>query len=268
MHTLTTNRIIITCLLIAVLSGGSIFWLYRLGKNSRVIGHAGTIQANDSVKQMVDSPRDAYQIWKGAGYRGRTIVFVADRWESFDPGELIPAQMFRTYPLQLFNTAKLLEEEHLNGITFLYVASLNKICRRIVAIVPEKEFGRMKEMSRASKDRKISDREVYVSRQGFPRWFATGASFAGVGEPALLYIGASYFKNAEPEELFRQLSASGLLTDCIILCNEKGKDGVTPHETAKMARFGRLIGIATSSAEVHGELPFWSQAKLRTMPIT
>src|SRR6185369_15888559 len=125
---------------------------------------------------------------------------------SFDPGDLIPVQMFRAYPLQLYNTARLIEDNQLTDVTFLYVASLNKICRRIVAILPESEVGRMKELAIKSKDARVGDKGIFASRQGYPRWFTTAAGFSGIGEPALLYIGASYFKNAEPEELFRQLT--------------------------------------------------------------
>ena len=248
MQALGTRRYIITSLCIIFLAAILIAGLDRYGKSSRVIGPAGTIQQQNIIKRQVDNPTEAYRIWKDAGYRGRTIVFVADRWESFDPGELIPAQMFRAYPLQLYNTAKLIEDDHLNGVTLLYVASLNKIGRRIVAVMPESEVNRMRELSRKSKDFKATEKEVFVSRQGFPRWYLTAANYSATGEPALLYIGASYFKTVEPEELYRQLSVSGLQTDCIILCNEAGKDSVTPQEIAKLDRFARLIGISPAAA--------------------
>ena len=153
--------------------------------------------------------------------------------------------MFRAYPLQLYNTAELIENSQLNRVTFLYVAMLNKICRRIVAIVPESELGRMMEASRMSKDAKVSEKGVYVSRQGFPRWFTTTANFSAVDEPVLLYVGASYFKNAEPEDFYRRLVSSGLQTDCVVLCNETGKESVTPTEIAKLDRIARLMGMTT-----------------------
>jgi hypothetical protein len=235
-----------------MLTAGAIALIDRYGKSCRIIGPTGTVQVQNIDKRLVDSPLEAYQIWKQAGYQGRTIVFVSGRWESFSPGELIPVQMFRSYPLQLFNTAKLLEDEHLNGVTFLYVASFNKIIRKIVSIVPEGEFVRMKGVARVAKDHMVSNKQVYVSREGYPRWFTTGENFAGGGEPALVYIGASYFKTAEPEDLYRQLVSSGLQSDCVILCNETGKESVTSEEIAKLNKFARLIGITASSAEVQG----------------
>ena len=252
MSVVTTRRCTITCLIIVLLTAVALVGIDRFGKSSRVVGTTGTIQAEQIVKKRVDDPKEAYRIWKNAGYQGRTILYVADRWESFDPGELIPAQMFRAYPLQLYNTAKLLEDEHLSGVTLLYVASMNKIIRRIVAIMPENEVNRMKEAARKAKDFKITTKDVFVSRQGFPRWYMTAANFSATEEPPLLYIGASYFKTAEPEELFRQLSASGLKTDCVILCNETGKDTVTPREVAKLNTFARLVGVSPPEAVSDG----------------
>jgi hypothetical protein len=229
-----------------LLTAAALASLDRFGKSSRIVGQTGTIQTEQIVKKMVDDPKEAYRIWRNGGFQGRTILYVADRWESFDPGELIPAQMFRAYPLQLYNTAKLLEDEHLSGVTLLYVASMNKIIRRIVAIMPEAEVGRLAVAARTAKDYRVSEKEVFVSRQAFPRWYSTGANFGGIAEPVLLYVGASYFKHADPEELYRQLVTAGLQTDCVILCNEKGKDTVSATEIAKLNVFARLIGISPS----------------------
>jgi hypothetical protein len=238
-------------LIIVFLSIAAFAGVNHYGGSSRVIGRTGTIKTQDIDKRVVDKPTEAYRIWRNGGYQGRTILYVADRWESFDPGELIPAQMFRAYPLQLYNTAKLLEDEHLNGVTLLYVASMNKIIRRIVAIMPEAEVGRLAVAARKTKDYRVSDKEVFVSRQAFPRRYSTGANFGGIAEPVLLYVGASYFKHAEPEELHRQLVQAGLQTDCVILCNEAGKDSVTAKEIAKLNVFARLIGISPSEQPQH-----------------
>ena len=245
---MTTRSCLITSLLILFLTAFALVGINRFGTYSRVTGRTGTIQAQQIDKKVVDDPKEAYRIWRDAGYRGRTIVFIADRWESFDPGELIPAQMFRAYPLQLYNTAKLMEDDYLNGITFLYVASLNKIIRKIVMIAPDSEVGRMKVSAAKAKDSAVSEKAVFISRQGFPRWYTTAANFTAVKEPVLLYIGASYFKHVQPEELFRLLSASGLQADSVILCREKGKDSVTEDEIIKLGRFAALIGITPPSA--------------------
>jgi hypothetical protein len=246
MHVMSVRRYITTSLIIVFLTVGTLVWLDRYGKSCRVIDPTGSIQEQAIIKKMVDDPKEAYRIWRNSGYQGRTILYVADRWESFDPDTLIPAQMFRAYPLRLYNTAKLLEEEHLSGVTLLYVASMNKIIRRIVAIMPVDEVARLAVTVRNSKDYRVSDKQVFVSRQAFPRWYSSGANFGGVAEPVLLYVGASYFKHAEPEVLYRQLVKAGLQTDCVVLCNETGKATVSANEIAKLNVFARLIGMAPS----------------------
>ncbi len=244
----TARRCLIICALIAILAAGIIAGLDSYGSRSRIVGKSATINSPEIVKFMVDNPLEAYRIWKESGYRGRAIVFVSDRWESFDPVDLTEAPMSRPYPLELYSPARLLEESHLDGVTFLYVASMNKIVRKIVAILPEQEIRRMKVMAQNSKDSRTSESGIYVSRQGYPRWFTTGDHFTGVGEPALLYVGASSFRFAEPETLYRQLTAAGLFSDCVVLCRETGKDSVTPAEIAKLDRFARLIGLTIATS--------------------
>jgi len=266
MSTSKLVRSTVTCSSVVLLAALTLLGVDRLGRGSRVSGPAGTLQAPQVAKKIVDRPEEAYGIWKEAGYRGRTVVFVSDRWESFDPGELIPTQMFRAYPLQLFRIAKLLEDEHLDAVTFLYVASMNRMIRGIVAVLPKGEVDRLKQLSAKSKDSKVSDRGLYQTRQGFPRWFTTGADFAGLHEPALLYVGASYFKSSEPEELLAQIAKSGLQSDCVILCREKGKGGVTPAEVAKLNRFARLLGLATPPAGAEGMPASQPQLQPSTRP--
>jgi len=268
MHMLTTRRSVIACLIIAVLAVAALLGVDRFGRESRVLGLYGTIQEPQGIRKIVDQPVDAYRIWKEAGFRGRTLVFVSGNWETFDPGALVPPRMFRAYPLQLFNTAKFFEDEQLNGTTFLYVASLSKVVRRIVAVLPEAEVARMKQMVGKVKDSRANDKGVYLSRQGFPRWFTTAANVASVKEPALLFVGASYFKSVGPEELYRQLRSSGLRSDCVILCKETGKAGVTPEEVAKLVQFAQLIGISTgmkSSGDANGSL---TKTPQRTRPVS
>ena len=244
MQQLTARTTFVTIGIVLLCASAVLYVTDRYGAANRVVAVVAPLQSLTGSKQLVENPSDAYRVWKSAGFTGRTVLFISDRWESFDPGELIPAQLFRAYPLQLYNTAKLLEDDHLNGTTFVYVASMNKIIRTIVALLPEDEVKRLADTARKSKFYKISDRGVWLSRQGVSRWYTTGRKFSRVEEPVLLYVGASYFKKSEPSELYRQLIQSGQRTDCLILCNERGKDTVTPREIAKLAEFGRLVGVA------------------------
>ncbi len=244
MQPLAIRTILVTIGIILLCTVAALYASDRYGKKHRVVATADTLQSLSGMPHQVEAPADAYRIWKNAGLRGRTVLFVADRWESFDPGELMPPQLFRAYPLPLYNTAKLLEDDYLNGTTFLYVASMNKIIRKIVALLPDGEITRLADAARKTKYYSISDRGIFVSRQGVPRWYTSGSHFTSIDEPVLLYVGASYFKIYEPDDLYRQLVQSGQRTDSVILCNERGKESVTPREIAKLAEFGRLVGIA------------------------
>lgn len=244
MQPLTTRRSVITCLSIVLLTAFALALLNRYGLNSRIMGQVGAPQDRQVLKSLVDDPGQAYWLWKEKGFQGRVVLFAADRWESFDPDELLPSQMFRAYPLQLYRIAKEMEDQQLNGVTFLYVASLNKIARRIVAVVPPAEVERMRGLVPKVKNSRSSDQGVFLSRQGFPRWFTTGARLTPVGEPVLLYVGASYFSHAEPEAFLAQLGAAGVRTDCVILCRERGKPGITAANEEKLDRFAKLLGAA------------------------
>lgn len=231
------------CILVLLVTALALFGLDRFGRGNRVFGRVGSFAGRDVPLLEVEGPKEAYLSWRQAGYRGRTLVFIADRWESFVPSELLPADLFQVYPLQLYKPAALLEE-NIDGVTFLYIASLNSICRGIVALVPQSEVDRVTEQARKSKDYRVTERGLYLSREGFPRWFTTGPRFAGLPEPALIYVGASYFRFAEPEELYRQLSAAGLKSDSLLLSREAGKKEVTSREIAKLRRFAELVGAA------------------------
>lgn len=242
MPPLTPRRSMMTALIVLLLSAGALFAVDRFGTGSRTAGRSGALAEPGGVRRTVEDPTEAYRLWKQMGYRGRHLVFVADRWESFDPGELIPERMYRAYPLQLYNTARLLEEQSLNGVTFLYVASMNGIVRKISAVVPEAELARMREQVPRVKDSRAEAAGVFLSRQGFPRWYTTGERFRADREPALVYVGASYFRSVQPEELLRQLTRAGLRTDCLVLCRETGREGVAAAQRERLERFARLVG--------------------------
>ncbi len=247
MPELTVRRCCAIFAIVAFFAVVVIAALHRLGSESRVVGKSGLIGSPDIVKLMADDPSEAYRIWKEFGYRGRIIVYLADRWETCNPDEMIPAPLARPYPLSLVNPARFLEENNLNGATFLYIASLNRITRKIVALLPPGEISRMVGATKRGKDFQITSSGIDDSRQGFPRRFTTVDHFAGSGEPVLLYVGASCLRAVEPEELYRLLIKSGVTTDCVILCREKGKDSVSPVEVAKLHRFARLMGLRTLS---------------------
>lgn len=246
-------------LVLAVLFVLALFWLDARGVARRQVGPSGALAAPQVVKRLVATPGDAYLLWKEAGYRGRTVVFVSGSWPSFVPGERIPDQMYRAYPLQLFNTAQVFEKENLDRLSFLYVAALNGIARSIVAVLPLDEFARQRQAALKAKDRRIGADGVYFPREGYPRRFTTAAALTPPAEPVLLYVGASYFATSDAEGLFRQLNAAGLKADCVVLCAETETPGLGPREAGELERFARLIGAAPG-----GGAP--AQAGSRTAP--
>jgi len=209
---------------------------------TRHAGPAGSIGKAPVVTYLVETPTDAYALWKEAGYRGRTVVFVSGSWPSFVPGERIPEQMYRAYPLELFNTAQVFERDSLDRLSFLYVAALNGIARSIVAVLPEEEFARQRQAALKAKDRRITDGEVYFPREGYPRRFSTAARLRAPGEPVLLYVGASYFSSGTAEELYRQLGAAGLRSDCVVLCAETENRELGPRVAAELNHLARMLG--------------------------
>jgi hypothetical protein len=218
--------------------------LDHYGRRARVFGSAGPIDSPEIAKSMVSSSPEAYRAWKQSGFRGRTVISVADKWEKIEIADLNDVPLVsRPYPLELYQIALYEEQRGVTSGNFLYVAALNGIARRIIAILPQSGFDERLNAARSAKEKKISEYEIYLPHQGFPRWFTTAAHFSGAQEPALLYINASYFRTAEPGELYRQLKASGLMTDFIILCKGADNSGVTRAELERLYQFSRLIGM-------------------------
>jgi hypothetical protein len=249
MHSLTTSRSLTACLIVALLAAAVLISLDRLGKGHRVLGPSGSPGDGSVVREVVDDPRQAYRLWRREGYHGRTLLYVAGRWESFDPGQLLEEQLWRAYPLKLYNTARRLEEEHLDPVTFLYVASMNGLVRRIVALLPEAEVERLRRSGVQAKDFRASARGLYQSRQGFPRWYTTGAGLTPIEEPVLIYLGASYFGSDTPEHLWAQLKGAAIRTDCLLLSREAGNPLVGPAELAALERFARLAGVTGAAQD-------------------
>ena len=227
-----------------LLALATLFSLERYGRGNRSFGSVGGLTDSRVPKFLVATPQDAYRIWKSAGASGRSVLFVSGRWEELEASETeVDPPMSRPYPLRLYRIARVLEQEHLSAANFLHVAGLNGIARRIVALLPERGYAEMRQAAGASKNGRITGDQVYLPRQGFPRWFTSAARFRGEDEPVLLYVSAAYFKEASPEELFRHLTSQGVRTDCIILCRGAGSADPAGPEQAGLNRFAALLGM-------------------------
>lgn len=250
---MSSRNCIILSLALVLCAAGALFLLDWYGRNARIYGVTGGIDTPGVEKRLVESPLEAYRFWRSRGFRGRTILFVADKWERLDRDDvLVDPPPSRTYPLKLFKIADHMERDRLNERNFLFVAAVNGITRRIVAILSPGGFDEMKEMARTARNSRIARGEIYMTHQGFPRWYTTADAFKGEQEPVLLYVDASYFRDIEPEELFRYLTAAKLRTDSVILCRGRKSDRSTEQESGRLVRFARLLGITvdtTASAQ-------------------
>ena len=251
---ITPRNCIILSLALVFCAAGSLILLDSYGRNARIYGATGGIDTTGVEKRLVESPLEAYRFWRSRGFRGRTILFVADKWERLDRDDvLVDPPPSRTYPLKLFKIADHMERDRLNERNFLFVAAVNGITRRIVAILSPRGFYEMKEMVQTARNSRIASGEIYMTHQGFSRWYTTADAFKGEQEPVLLYVDASYFRDTEPEEFFRHLTAAKLRTDSVILCRGRKSDRITDRESDRLVRFARLLGMAvdtTASAQL------------------
>ncbi len=213
------------------------------GKSRRVTGPHGRVDSTVVRKQLISNSVDAYRIWKDAGYRGRTVLFVTDSWESFKPHLPESEPVSRPYPLSLFNLAQLNEQSYLDDRTFPYVASLNGILRSMVALRSAADYERLIDKAAKAKDYSMTGTSLYYPFEGLPRTFTVSVDNISTKEPLLMFVGASYFKEAEPDALYKGINSSGIQADSILLCKESGNEKVTDAELRKLDRFAVLIGM-------------------------
>jgi hypothetical protein len=231
---------------VALLAVATLFGLDAYGKASRSAGYAGALNDPRVARYLVDTPEEAYRIWKQRRVHGRSLLFVAGRWVRLPVEEIVDnPPLSRPYPLTLYRIPEVQEEQRLNARTFLYLAALNGIARRIVAILDESGYAEMREVAGAAKNSRLGAREVYLTHEGFPRFFTTAGGFRASEEPVLFYLDASYFQTGDPDELYRRLTAGGIKSDCVVLCANRGDGTVGERGRQGLARFARLIGLST-----------------------
>lgn len=228
---------------IVLLAAVTLYALDSYGRNARVYGVAGRLDDPRVEKVVTATPQEAYQLWKKRRFKGRNVVFVGDKWERIDTTQYNEAPVYRQYPLKLYNLANKQEREYLAANNFLYFADQNGIARKITVVLSTTGFSQLVDQAPQAKNVKFSDGEIFMTHHGFPRTFTTGEYFHADREPALLYVSAAYFRENEPEELFRQLGRAGLTTDCVVLCTMAGDATVSAAERAKLERFTGLVSM-------------------------
>lgn len=217
--------------------------LTHYGRASRSYRAATPVDRPGEARFLTDSPQEAYRLWRAAGFRGRLVLYLADRWQRLDPAEVQDnPPMSRPYPLSLYRIPEVLERERLSAATFLYLAALNGTTRGILALLSEPGYQEMRRAAAGSKFGRVFAGRVSLPHQGFPRSFVNAAGLARQPEPLLVLVAASYFKGSTPEELLALLSGRGVTSDCLVLCRMVGDPEVGPVERERLERFARLVG--------------------------
>ena len=235
------SGLIVLCVLILVLAVVSCFGLDRYGKSSRRSGPAWRVGRDAVTPLVVASPEAAYRAWKAGGYRGRTVLYLADGWDRFDPNQFNEPESHLAYPIKTYRIADRIESRFLEARTFLFLATLQGIARRIVAVVSPENFVQASQAALLSKNARVTDTTVYVTHQGFPRWFTTLGGLPAQSEPVLLYVAASAFRSYRPQEVLEALRRQGVQSDAVILCSLAGDSGVSPAERLDLAEFAGLL---------------------------
>jgi len=221
-----------------------LFALDQYGAASRVYGAAGPLRAPQAEKHFVDSPQESYRFWKSRGLKGRIIVYVADQWKRIDLKQYEDVPLYRPYPLRLFNPSVEKERKFLDDDNFLYMASITGLARQVTAVLSESGYEGITRQAEQAKDVSMRRGETRLPHYGFPRLFTTAAWLRAPGEPVILFVSASYFRNNEPEALFRTLAASGIIADYVEFCRERQDVSVSDREREKLVRFAQLMDMA------------------------
>lgn len=243
------GRLVAYAVALILLCGAAIVGVSHYGPSRRVYRPAGAVTSATVDRLLVDTPEEAYAHWRTTGGRGRQILFFAGEWEKIDPERFFDVPLERNYPLALFTYGRALEEQRLDRRSFLYIATVTGIVREMGIVLPETIYRHLAEQARAAKNARFLDGAVSLTYHGLPRTFMTLAHLRAPFEPPLVYVGASFFRDHRPAELLAALTASGVRTDCLILCRMAGDERVTPEERERLTVFARLLGMAAGRGE-------------------
>lgn len=215
--------------------------LDRLGKGARSFGTPRAIGREPVRALSIARPQEAYRAWREQGFKGRTVVYLADAWDRLDPNRFREALSQPGYPLALYRIADRIERSDLDDTTFLYVASLKGVARRIVAVLSPEKFVEARQAALHARNASVGPELIYLTHQGFPRWFAPLPQLPRQEEPVLLYVAASTFKSSSPLQLIEALRRAEFRSDAVLLCSEQGRDGVGEPERRALREFAALL---------------------------
>lgn len=209
------------------------------GRSRRSAGPAHPFSAGRAPVVTVDSADDAYRAWRARGHRGRTVVSLSSRLYFVAPDWRAPVrQPGGGGPM---NPADALERA-LDPKNFLLVAVERGVAREIRHVLPESVFAEKVALGRAERGVRLEGSGLSAPEYGTPRLLTTLAGLPADPEPVLLFVSASFFLEGDGAETFRRLSASGLVTDLVVLSRSHDDPGVGPAQREQLAAFAALLG--------------------------
>ena len=244
------GQLIVYSVVLVLLSGTVLFGVNRYGLAQRTYRASGAVTDAGIDRVQVDTPEEAYAHWRQKGMRGRKILFFAGEWEKIDPEGFFEMPLERRYPLELFSYGRALEESRLDRRNFLFIATVTGIVRDLTVVIPESVYLHVAEQARSAKNARFLAGAVSLTYHGLPRTFTTLRNFRSPAEPALVYVGASFFREQTPEALHAALIGAGVRTDSMILCRMTNDEMVGNEERERLAAFARLLGMAGNSGKV------------------
>lgn len=236
---MTSRSYLVHSLFALCLLTATLLLLAFQGKTHRRFGPVGSVGKGRFEVVAVDRPEEAFLAWNRRGYRGRVVVSFSRRLNFVETAETRQIPPTSPFPVHVDNLSRMAEKE-LATENFLYIAMKSGIARELVQVVPQSE---MAAKIAAAADEGVAPRHGMLTLpvMGSPRTITPPGSFAHSGEPVLLYVNASYFRDVEPAELLRLLAGRGVVTDCAILAASSGDDEVSPVERERLQEFRRLL---------------------------
>ena len=242
----TLNRALLVfgcCCLAALLVVVGLDWY---GRSCRRSGAVGDVTQPPTKRLVVETPIEAYHIWKSSGYHGRKLLYLSGGWQQITPSDILPKLDYSPYPLRLFSVVDAMERDNLSDGSVLFIASYRGILREVRAVLPAAAYAEREQKARSSKTGSIGTGEVMITYQGQARYFTTLRVIPDGGEPPLVLVTADFMAVHSPEEVMRYLA--GVRTDCVLLCIDRNNPAVGDLERKRLTTLARLLGITSPAA--------------------
>lgn len=230
------SGIVVGSAAIAAVFCATVVSLDRLGTSRRVSGPALALGRGVNVVE-VERADEAYSAWKERRLHGRVVVSISSRLYFVAPVWRLPPRDPTGRPLD----PSLALEHALTPQNFLLTSLERGVAREIRHVVPDRVFAAKVSGSLGEEGVHLSGENLAAPHRGSPRSLTTLEGFRAPGEPALLFVSASWFGERDAGALWRQLASSGLSTDLVVLCASRDDPEITEAQREQLARFAGLL---------------------------